>query len=60
MEQSSVKHFACDSIDQALLAREWKKWLRSVNFYLVVEEVTDVKMKNKLLHLRGTQLQDSI
>ncbi|XP_030765263.1 uncharacterized protein K02A2.6-like [Sitophilus oryzae] len=59
MDQSSIKHFACESIDKALIALEWRKWIRSVKLYLDAEEITDVvKMKNKLLHLGGPQLQE--
>jgi len=59
MEQSSIKHFACDSIDRALVSVEWKKWIRAVKLYLDSEEITDgIKRRNKVLHLGGPQLQD--
>lgn len=59
MDQSSIKHFSCDAIDKALIATEWRKWVRSVKLYLDAEEITDVvKRKNKLLHLGGPQLQE--
>lgn len=41
MEQSSIRHFMCDTIDKALIANEWKKWVRSVKLYLDAEEIND-------------------
>lgn len=59
MDQLSIKHFTCDTIDKALLATEWRKWVRAVKLNLDSEEITDVvKRKNRLLHLGGPQLQE--
>lgn len=54
---NTVKAFACDVIDKALLRAEWEKWLRLVNLYLEAEDVVDPRKKrSKLLHLGGPQL----
>lgn len=45
IDQSSIKQFACDFIDRALLAVEWRKRLHSVKLYMEAEEVTDGIMR---------------
>ncbi|XP_017467736.1 PREDICTED: uncharacterized protein LOC108360087 [Rhagoletis zephyria] len=54
-----IRPFLCESIDKALIRSEWEKWFRSFSLYLQAEDISDaVKMKNKLLHLGGPQLQE--
>ena len=59
MTEIGIKPLLCDGIDKALIRTEWEKWLRSLELYLAVEEITDSeKKRNKLLHLGGIQLQE--
>ena len=58
-ETTVIKPFLCEGMDKSVLRIEWEKWLRSLNIYLSVENITDkVKKRNHLLHLGGIQLQD--
>lgn len=57
--ESGIKAFLCDNIDKALIRGEWEKRLRSLELYLVAEEITDKKKKrDKLLHWGSIQLQE--
>lgn len=59
MDQSSIKHFACDSIDKTLLATELRKWVRSMKLYLDAENITnEEKENNELSHLDRPELQE--
>lgn len=46
-------------IDQSQLASEWRKWKRSLEYYLEASNITGQREKrNQLLHLGGVDLQD--
>lgn len=58
MGDSGIKPSLCESLDKALIRREWKKWLRSVELYLATEEIVNpLKKRNKVLHMGAMQLQ---
>lgn len=45
--------------DQSQLATEWRKWKRSLEYYLAASGITGQREKrNQLLHLGGPDLQD--
>lgn len=57
--ESTIQPLLCDEIDKALISAEWEKLLRSVDLYMTVDGIKDnVKNRNTLLHLGGTQLQE--
>lgn len=46
-------------IDQSQLATEWRKWKRSLEYFLAASGITGQReMRNQLLHLGGPDLQD--
>ncbi|XP_055633240.1 uncharacterized protein K02A2.6-like [Toxorhynchites rutilus septentrionalis] len=54
----SVKPFDA-KVDQSQLASEWRKWKRSLEYYLEASNITGQREKrNQLLHLGGVDLQD--
>lgn len=53
-----VKQFDA-KVDQSQLASEWRKWKRSLEYYLTASGITSQRdMRNQLLHLGGPDLQD--
>lgn len=53
-----VKQFDT-KVDQSQLATEWRKWKRSLEYYLAASGITGQREKrNQLLHLGGPDLQD--
>lgn len=53
-----VKQFDA-KVDQSQLASEWRKWKRSLEYYLAASGITGQREKrNQLLHLGGPDLQD--
>ncbi|XP_055525745.1 uncharacterized protein LOC129718726 [Wyeomyia smithii] len=53
-----VPPFRCEEIERNQLAREWKSWKSSLEFYFEAYGVSDQKvMRAKLLHFGGNQLQ---
>lgn len=53
-----VKQFDA-KVDQSQLATEWRKWKRSLEYYLAASGITGQREKrNQLLHLGGPDLQD--
>lgn len=58
-ESSGLRPFLCSTIDPALLRVEWERWKRAFTIYAESNEITDQsKLKSKLLHLGGLELQD--
>lgn len=46
-------------VDQSQLETEWRKWKRSLEYYLTASGITGRReMRNQLLHLGGPDLQD--
>ncbi|XP_062713301.1 uncharacterized protein K02A2.6-like [Aedes albopictus] len=53
-----VKQFDA-KVDQSQLETEWRKWKRSLEYYLTASGITGQReMRNQLLHLGGPDLQD--
>lgn len=53
-----IPPFCCEQIERTKLAREWKSWKTSLEFYFDAHEIVDQKVKRaKMLHLGGPQLQ---
>lgn len=58
MSARPIPQFCCEQIERTKLAREWKSWKTSLEFYFEAHDIHDQKMKRaKMLHLGGTQLQ---
>ncbi|XP_062538771.1 uncharacterized protein LOC134207062 [Armigeres subalbatus] len=53
-----IAPFCCEQIERTKLAREWRSWKTSLEFYFEAHGIQEQKMKRaKMLYLGGTQLQ---
>lgn len=58
-DNGGLAPFLCSTIDPTLLRTEWERWKRAFKIYAGANDLTDQqKLKNKLLHLGGMELQD--
>lgn len=56
---SGLGPFLCSTLDPSLLRVEWERWKRAFTIYAGANDISDqTKLKNKLLHLGGLELQD--
>ncbi|XP_055614912.1 uncharacterized protein K02A2.6-like [Toxorhynchites rutilus septentrionalis] len=57
-ESRLLPMFRCDQIESGKLAKEWREWKDSLEFYFDSYQITDQKIKrSKMLHFGGPQLQ---
>lgn len=59
MNIGGLKPFLCKAMEPVQVRSSWERWKRAFEIYLEAEGVTDEKkMKNRLLHIGGMDLQD--
>ncbi|XP_055607097.1 uncharacterized protein K02A2.6-like [Uranotaenia lowii] len=57
-ESRPLPMFRCEQIENSKLAKEWREWKDSLEFYFDSYQITDQKIKrSKMLHFGGPQLQ---
>ncbi|XP_055584696.1 uncharacterized protein LOC129737560 [Uranotaenia lowii] len=57
-ESRPLPMFRCEQIENNKLAKEWREWKDSLEFYFDSYQITDQKIKrSKMLHFGGPQLQ---
>ncbi|XP_055589607.1 uncharacterized protein LOC129741840 [Uranotaenia lowii] len=57
-ESRPLPMFRCEQIENGKLAKEWREWKDSLEFYFDSYQITDQKIKrSKMLHFGGPQLQ---
>ncbi|XP_055604470.1 uncharacterized protein LOC129752724 [Uranotaenia lowii] len=57
-ESRPLPMFRCEQIENGKLAKEWREWKDSLEFYFDSYQITDQKIKrSKILHFGGPQLQ---
>ncbi|XP_062701591.1 uncharacterized protein K02A2.6-like [Aedes albopictus] len=57
-ENRPLPMFRCEQIESSKLAKEWREWKDSLEFYFDSYQITDQKiMRSKMLHFGGPQLQ---
>ncbi|XP_062542140.1 uncharacterized protein LOC134210131 [Armigeres subalbatus] len=57
-ESRPLPMFRCEQIEPSKLAKEWREWKDSLEFYFDSYQIVDQKIKrSKMLHFGGPQLQ---